>query len=436
MAENIETPETTGQSQEAQTSAGGSATAKISSMLKGLQNFSVADFVKGKPGQWQKVAVIAVIVIVIVGLGAIMMWGLALWALGNSFGDPNNCATSQSQIGLPNGATSDWRTGIYTTQFAGCADDGSSCRDPADNCLGSSGISTGCNAPTQLFAALPYSEIAGQCNGDIEKCPRIEVLNPENNKSLVLAVVDTGPCNTSDREYVLNGAEPMVRRGEGVGGCAAQRNKAELDISPTAMSQLEATDFDRLNWRFTSAVTGSSTNGCASRTDFTGPGAIYDSNAFTAEQIDNYLRTSKPNSPLNGKGAAFVASGRKHGVNPGFLLGITNAESSLGLQCSQSGNLLNGTNNAFGLTCGGQTTFCRFSNYEDGIEKAAKNATTKTYKSLDGTIREFRLRWCGYETEDEKSPVKLSNGVSITYDCKNGRSKWQDEVLSIMNGIK
>ena len=90
MAENIETPEITGQSQEAQTSAGGNAASKISSMLKGLQNFNVADFVKGKPGQWQKMAVVAVVVIIVMGLGAVMMWGLALWALANSFGDPRS----------------------------------------------------------------------------------------------------------------------------------------------------------------------------------------------------------------------------------------------------------------------------------------------------------------------------------------------------------
>ncbi|MDD3086727.1 MAG: hypothetical protein PHH45_02155, partial [Patescibacteria group bacterium] len=89
MAENIEIPGATGKSQEAQTSAGNGATAKISSMLKGLQNFNVADFVKGKPGQWQKMAVVAVVVVIVMGLGAVMMWGLALWALANSFGDPS-----------------------------------------------------------------------------------------------------------------------------------------------------------------------------------------------------------------------------------------------------------------------------------------------------------------------------------------------------------
>jgi len=96
MAENIETPGTTDQSQGVQTSAGGNAASKISSMLKGLQNFNVADFVKGKPGQWQKMAVVAVVVIIVMGLGAVMMWGLALWALANSFGEPNGSYASSS----------------------------------------------------------------------------------------------------------------------------------------------------------------------------------------------------------------------------------------------------------------------------------------------------------------------------------------------------
>jgi len=77
------------ESQTTETGDGENATSKVSSVLNGLQNFNVADFIKGKPGQWQKVAVITVIVIVVIGLGAIMMWGLALWALANSFGDPS-----------------------------------------------------------------------------------------------------------------------------------------------------------------------------------------------------------------------------------------------------------------------------------------------------------------------------------------------------------
>lgn len=108
MAENIETPGTTDQSQGAQTSASGNAASKISSMLKGLQNFNVADFVKGKPGQWQKMAVVSIIVIIAMGLMSLMMWGIALWALSNSFGEPNSSAYGSvtSSLSYPTGVDS------------------------------------------------------------------------------------------------------------------------------------------------------------------------------------------------------------------------------------------------------------------------------------------------------------------------------------------
>ena len=54
-------------------------------MLKGLT--FVVEFVN-KTGAMAKMAVVAVVVIIVMGLGAVMMWGLALWALANSFGEP------------------------------------------------------------------------------------------------------------------------------------------------------------------------------------------------------------------------------------------------------------------------------------------------------------------------------------------------------------
>jgi len=162
---------------------------------------------------------------------------------------------------------------------------------------------------------------------------------------------------------------------------------------------------------------------------------IYNAKAFTAEQINTYLQQKSPNSPLNSKGQVFVDAGLKYGVNPGFLLGIADAESSLGIQCQTPGNLLNGTNNAFGLTAGGQTSFRRFGSYEEGIVAAASNAATEKYKQLDGSIKEFRLKWCGYETESENSGTILSDGTKITYDCKNGSSSWEAEVQAVLSGL-
>jgi hypothetical protein len=177
---------------------------------------------------------------------------------------------------------------------------------------------------------------------------------------------------------------------------------------------------------------GASSGDCANRT------SVGNSSAFTAEQINSYLKKYSPKSPLNGMGEAFVSAGKKYGVNPGFLLGMTNAESSLGLQCISGSppapQGLGGSHNAFGLTKSGQGTFITYGSYQEGIEAAAKNLGSSTYKNLNGTIKEIRLKWCGYE-ENEGTGIKLSDGSVITYACQNGKSNWEAEVLAVMNKL-
>lgn len=431
MAENIETPGTTDQSQGAQTSAGGNAASKISSMLKGLQNFNVADFVKGKPGQWQKMAVVSVVVIIVMGLGAVMMWGLALWALANSFGEPSgNTSQCQGQSGTmfyPSGVDADSLTSGLSEWMREKKTSSPLINEAST--FANAGQQNNVNPALMIAIAMQESELGTTGGG------------PPHNNPFGWACP---PCKHFDSwsdsiNHVTNRTQELYLS-QGQDTISEIQQKWAPVGAANDPNNLNSDWYRGVSTFFNSIVNANPSlkpvdNSCSS-VDFTGPGAIYDSNAFTATQIDNYLRSKSPDSPLNGKGSAFIASGKKYGVNPGFLLGITNAESSLGLQCKQSRNLLNGTNNAFGLTCGGQTTFCRYDSFETGIDRAAKNATTNTYKTLNGTIREFRLRWCGYETESEKSPVKLSNGVSITYDCKNGNSKWEEEVLSVMSGIK
>ena len=150
------------------------------------------------------------------------------------------------------------RTNIRTTQFGGCGKDGK-CADNGDPCYaGGSHISTGCDGPTQYFASLPYGAVAQQCNGDINKCMRIKVTNPANGKSVILAVVDSGPCNTVDKSYICGPDRPSVESGINVGGCSPQKsNPAGLDISPTAMTYLggDPKIIDRFNWQFVSGTT-------------------------------------------------------------------------------------------------------------------------------------------------------------------------------------
>lgn len=159
---------------------------------------------------------------------------------------------------------------------------------------------------------------------------------------------------------------------------------------------------------------------------------IWNANAATAEEINNYLKTNFPRSPLIGKENTYVEAGKEYGVNPAFMLGIANAETSMGLQNLQPGNGLYGTNNPCGYSC---TPCKRFSSWEEGIRACTKNAGTEMYKRLTG-IKEFRLRWCGYERDlGESPPVILSDGDQITYECKNGNSKWEEEVSVIMNAF-
>lgn len=49
-----------------------------------------------------------------------------------------------------------------------------------------------------------------------------------------------------------------------------------------------------------------------------------------AECLNGWLTKKRSDSPLNGKGAAFVQAGKKHDINPSFLLAIAGQESTFG----------------------------------------------------------------------------------------------------------
>ncbi|MEI6144076.1 MAG: C39 family peptidase [Candidatus Berkelbacteria bacterium] len=181
---------------------------------------------------------------------------------------PDNKLTGT--VSIPAGASTSWHENINTTAFGGicdtsaanqnkkhdfCQNDSTAnestanmsecltCQDSEDNCIGFSGVYTGCHKQTEFFAALPYSVIAAACGGKANNCPRIEV--QYNGKSVILAVVDAGPgvgtSGTKNSDYVLRGGRPTYSAG--------------LDISPAAMQALGAESGNIMRWRFT---TGSS----------------------------------------------------------------------------------------------------------------------------------------------------------------------------------
>jgi hypothetical protein len=66
-----------------------------------------------------------------------------------------------------------------------------------------------------------------------------------------------------------------------------------------------------------------------------------------AVQIDAYIASNFPTSPLQGLGSEFVADGLQFGVDPRFLVGLGVAESSLGI------HMVAGTNDVFGQLSNG-----------------------------------------------------------------------------------
>lgn len=154
---------------------------------------------------------------------------------------------------------------------------------------------------------------------------------------------------------------------------------------------------------------------------------LYNPDAFSADQINQFLAKKYPKSPLQNMGQVFVDAGKNSKVNPAFLLGMANAETSLG-----SGSSV-GNYNLFNI--GGTTSPRNYGNFADAIKDGAKLAGSSSYSGLKD-IREIRLKWCGYENESESSGIKISDGSVIDYVCANGNSKWEDEVKAIMDQLK
>ncbi len=202
--------------------------------------------------------------LILFGATFFLISSIAVYAsrMGATPGDPGSMCSVNGSIGgtgrIPDGANTDWKTNIHTNTFASCNHTTGQCADNTgkyqDRCDGgSSGFKTDCSAPTQMFAAVPYP-LAQLCKAggspNLANCARIEVLNPKNNRSVVLAILDTGPFNTNDKDYVLGTSPP-------------RSSNAGLDISEDAMRVLigSADSGHNFNWRFTTApITGGGGN--------------------------------------------------------------------------------------------------------------------------------------------------------------------------------
>lgn len=157
---------------------------------------------------------------------------------------------------------------------------------------------------------------------------------------------------------------------------------------------------------------------------------LYESGAYTGTQINSFLKSYKPNSPFSGQGDALVSLGQKYGVNPAFILAISNAESGMGVNKDRA----TVKTNAFGITCGGQTSFCSYGSWMEGAEKAAQ-LIRDGYKSKQLTnLTDFGLRWCGYENSQSEQDALIKAGkIDGHYDCKNGSSRWDTDAKAVMS---
>jgi hypothetical protein len=74
------------------------------------------------------------------------------------------------------------------------------------------------------------------------------VTNPINNKSICAIVMDVGPWNIHDTNYVFGSARPQAESGLSVSGHGT--NKAGIDLSEHIWNYLEMKDNTNVYWRF------------------------------------------------------------------------------------------------------------------------------------------------------------------------------------------
>lgn len=120
--------------------------------------------------------------------------------------------------------------------------------------------------------------------------------------------------------------------------------------------------------------------------DFSGPATADDNKGLTAEKIDGFIASSRPNSPLKGAGAFILAEANKQGVSVPQLLGIMMLESEMGTTGSLNGYYNYGglTGNGWagqtGNTSGMARAFATFNSREAGIAALIGNLASPLYK--------------------------------------------------------
>lgn len=91
------------------------------------------------------------------------------------------------------------------------------------------------------FVALPSVRAIGKF---------IRVTNPANGLSTIAVVLDVGPWNTHDEEYVFVGSRPQAESGVSVSGQGT--NGAGIDLGEKVWKTLGMIDNSEVEWEFIS----------------------------------------------------------------------------------------------------------------------------------------------------------------------------------------
>ena len=89
------------------------------------------------------------------------------------------------------------------------------------------------------FVALPSSRALSRA---------VRVTNPANGKSIIAIVLDVGPWNEHDDNYVFSGYRPAAESGTSVSGKGT--NGAGIDLGQKVWNALLMADNSNVEWEF------------------------------------------------------------------------------------------------------------------------------------------------------------------------------------------
>jgi murein DD-endopeptidase MepM/ murein hydrolase activator NlpD len=105
--------------------------------------------------------------------------------------------------------------------------------------------------------------------------------------------------------------------------------------------------------------------------DWSGPATADDNATLTPEKIDAWIASTRPGSPLRGKGGYILQVANQYGVSAPLLMGIFLKESELGTTAGPGYNIAG---------VGGEGNFAQYGSWEQAIDGAARNLGGPTYK--------------------------------------------------------